>query len=101
MQIGVATKLRTVFNASDRKDAERLLKQSVAKYVDTTLRLATWMEEDIPEGLNVLLLPRAHRRRLATTRILERVNEDITQNARRQTISKRRVGVANHQHQQC
>lgn len=73
----VARDLRAIFNATDRRDANERLAQTVAKYADTAPKLAEWMETAIPEGLTVFDLPEAHRRRLRTTNVLERVNREI------------------------
>ena len=39
--------------------------------------LAAWMEANIPDGLNVFKLPKAHRKRLRTTNWLENLNGKI------------------------
>ena len=36
-----------------------------------------WAEEALPQGLTVFTLPASHRRRLRTTNLLERLNEEI------------------------
>jgi len=40
-------------------------------------QLATWMQENISECLTILNFPVEHRRRLRTSNIAERVNEEI------------------------
>ena len=49
-------------------------------------KLAAWMEENIPDGLTVTTLPPAHRRRLRTTNMLERVNKEIKRRTRVATL---------------
>ena len=44
------------------------------------------MEQNIPEGLTVMTLPAAHRRRLRTTNMLERVNKEIKRRTRVATL---------------
>ena len=86
MRSEVTLKLRNVFNASDRHDADRLLAQLVKKYQESAPDLSRWMEENIPEGLTVFDLPPSHRRRLRTTNMLERINQEIKRRTRVATL---------------
>lgn len=85
MRSEVAADLRQVFNAADRHDADQKLARLVTKYHSTAPRLADWIEHNVPQGLTVFHFPQAHRRRLRTTNMLERLNQEI----------KRRTRVAN------
>jgi len=78
--------LRGVFNATDRLEAERLLTRMVEKYADTAPKLATWLEENVPEGLTVFNFPSKHRRRLRTNNMLERLNREIKRRTRVATL---------------
>ena len=78
--------LRNVFNAPDRAEANRLLDQAVKKYRSTAPALATWMESNVPDGLTVFELPRPHQRRLRTTNMLERLNQEIKRRTRVATL---------------
>lgn len=78
----VAADLRAVFNAPDRREADRLLGAMIEKYRSTAPRLAAWLETDVPEGLTVFALPNAQRKRLRTTNVLERLNEEIRRRTR-------------------
>ena len=78
----VAADIRAIFNSPDRPAAAALLTKTVAKYSQTASRLATWLEENIPQGLTVFSLPTAHRRRLRTTNGLERLNREIRRRSR-------------------
>lgn len=84
MKRGVAQDIRAIFNAMDRRDAEERLSRTVEKYRKPAPKLVAWMEAAIPEGLAVFDLPEAHRRRLRTTNVLERLNREL----------KRRTAVA-------
>ncbi len=86
MRKEVAAELRSVFNATDRIEAERLLKRAVEKYRDAAPKLAEWMETAVPEGLAVLDLPPSHRRRLRTSNVLERLNQEIKRRTRVATL---------------
>lgn len=86
MRIAVAADLRGVFNAPDQAEAERLLKLMLDKYRPTAPRLAEWLEENVPEGLTVFTRPAAHRRRLRTTNLIERLNKEILRRTRVATL---------------
>ena len=73
----VAEDLRDIFDAPDRRRADRRLQDAVTKYAESAPSLAAWMEANIPEGLNVFKLPKAHRKRLRTTNWLENLNGKI------------------------
>lgn len=82
MKAGVAEDLRSVFNAPDRAEAERLLKFVIDKHRTSAPKLAEWMEQCVPEGLTVFALPTQHRRRLRTNNAVERLNEEIARRTR-------------------
>ena len=86
MRSEVAQDLRNVFNAPDRTDAERLLAQTVKKYAKAAPDLADWMERAVPEGLTIFELPDRCRRRLRTTNMLERINQEIKRRTRVATL---------------
>jgi transposase-like protein len=82
MQAEVAADIRAVFNAPNRAHAEQYLKQIISKYAEVASDLADWMEVAIPEGLTVFDFPEAHRRRIRTSNMLERVNQEIKRRTR-------------------
>jgi putative transposase len=86
MRKQVARDIRSVFNAPDRTEADRLLRQIVKRYRDSAPKLAEWLEENIPEGLAVFALPDSHRRRLRTSNLMERVNREIRRRTRVATL---------------
>lgn len=86
MRREVARDLRGVLDASDRSEADQRLARLVNKYADSAPRLAAWLEENVPEALAVLGLPAAHRRKLRTTNMLERINKEIKRRTRVATL---------------
>jgi transposase-like protein len=86
MRSEVARDLRGVLDAGDRPEAERRLAQIVQKDAATAPKLAAWLEANVPEALTVLSLPPAHRRRLRTTNMLERINKEIKRRTRVATL---------------
>ena len=59
---------------------------SVQKYEQTASKLATWMEENIPQGLTIFDFPSEHQRRLRTSNGVERLNREIRRRSRVATI---------------
>ena len=86
MRSEVADDLRGVFNAPDANEADRLLKLAADKYRPKAPKLADWMERSVPEGLTVFTRPTAHRRRLRTSNMLERLNKEIKRRTRVATL---------------
>jgi transposase-like protein len=74
--------LRAVFHAPNRGEADRLLGQMVSKYAPVSKKLATWLEQNVPEGLTVFDFPVEHRRRLRTNNLLERLNRELKRRTR-------------------
>jgi len=86
MRTKVASDLRAIFNSPDRVEAERHLQIAVKKYDKTAPKLAAWMSENVPEGLTIFSFPEAHRRRLRTSNMLERINKEIKRRTRVATL---------------
>lgn len=86
MRAEVADDLRTILDASDPDNAERLLQQTLKKYEASAPKLVEWLDANVRESLTVLRLPTSHRRRLRTTNMLERLNEEIKRRTRVATL---------------
>lgn len=78
----VAQRIRAIFNAPDRTEAERLLKLAMETWRTEAPKLAQWAEENLPEGFTVFDQAPAHRTRLRTTNGLERINREIKRRTR-------------------
>ncbi|MCP3914615.1 MAG: IS256 family transposase [bacterium] len=81
-----ARDIRSIFNAPDRAEAERLLNKTINTWQESAPRLAAWMDENLPEGFTVFDLPPAHRRRLRTSNLLERLSREIKRRTRVATL---------------
>lgn len=86
MRAEVAAQLRAIFDAPDRAEADRRLEMTVRKYEKTAPKLATWLAANVPERLTVFTVPMAHRRRLRTSNLLERLNKEIKRRTRVATL---------------
>lgn len=78
----VAEDIRSIFNSPDRESAQARLKTIVAKYVAKAPKLATWMDENLPQGFTSFSLPVSHQRKLRTSNALERVNQELKRRTR-------------------
>ena len=78
----VAHRIRAIFNAPDRAEAQRLLDQAIEQWRKDAPRLAAWAEENRPEGFAVFGYPPSHRTRLRTTNALERINRELKRRTR-------------------
>ena len=58
------------------------MEKFVDRYQETAPKLATWAEEALPQGFTVFSLPASHRRRLRTTNLIERVNQEVKRRTR-------------------
>jgi transposase-like protein len=86
MRKEVAEALRSIFNAPDRHEADRLLRQTSERFRERAPELSAWIEASVPEALSVFALPSSHRRLLRTTNGLERLNEEIRRRTRVATL---------------
>lgn len=84
MKREVAEAIRGVFNALNRQEAERQLDLLIKAYQDKAPKLAEWAAKAIPEALTAFGFPEAHRRRIRTSNMVERLNKEL----------KRRTAVA-------
>lgn len=82
MRKQVAADIKDIFDAPDRQETQNRLDRYVAKYRQSAPKLAEWMEQSIPEGFTVFILPAEHRRYMRTTNMLERLNEEIKRRTR-------------------
>ena len=82
MRAPVAADIRAIFTAPDLEEAEHLLGKFLERYAKTAPQLVAWAEENLPEGFTVFSSPATHRRRLRTTNLLERLNEEIRRRTR-------------------
>jgi transposase-like protein len=86
MRKDVAADLRTIFDAPDRHEAERRMRLVMKKYAKSAPDLTRWIEDNVPEGLTVMALPSSQRRRLRTSNMVERLNQEIKRRTRVATL---------------
>ena len=78
----VATDIKTIFNADNQAHAQERLHAFIEKYHENQPKLATWAEENLPEGFAVFTLPEARQKRMRTSNACENVNSLIKRRTR-------------------
>jgi transposase-like protein len=73
----VGSCIRSIFNAPNKEEAERLLQIATKKYELEMPKLTNWMAENLSEGFTIFAFPESHWRRLRTSNVLERLNREI------------------------
>lgn len=86
MRTQVANDIRAIFAAKDADAAQAELGLFIEAYQDTAPQLATWAENNIPEGFAIYQIPTNHRKRMRTTNMLERQNKEIKRRTRVATL---------------
>jgi putative transposase len=78
----VASEISRIFDSEDRAQADAKLLNFVKTYEKTAPKLASWAEQNIPEGLSVFSFPEADRKRLRTSNMCETLNSQIKRRTR-------------------
>src|SRR4029079_888978 len=86
MKREVIEDLKSVLDSADESAAGEQLARVVRKYQTAAPKLSAWMEENVPESFAVFRLPPAHRVRLRTTNMLERVHRELKRRTRVATL---------------
>lgn len=86
MKHQVASRIRAIFTAPDRAEAERLLQLFIRDYEASAPKLAGWAETALPEGFTVFSFDEHLRKRLRTSNVVERVNKEILRRTRVATM---------------
>jgi transposase-like protein len=75
--------LQDVFAADAKDEAMRRLQAVIAHLMNRKKAdVASWLEDSIEETLMVLELPAAHRKKMKSTNMLERVNQELKRRTR-------------------
>jgi putative transposase len=75
--------LQSVFAAENKDDAMKQLRKTTAALAEKKKhKVAEWLEAHIEETLVVLELPAAHRKKMKSTNMLERFNQELKRRSR-------------------
>ena len=86
MKRTVANRIRAIFTAPDRAEAQRLLQLFIRDYEQSAPKLASWAETALPEGFTVFSFDERLRKRLRTSNVVERLNKEILRRSRVATM---------------
>jgi transposase-like protein len=86
MKREVLDDLKSVLDSADEHVAGQQLARVVKKYQSSAPKLTEWMEQNVPESFTVFRLPPAHRQRLRTTNMEERLNRELKRRTRVATL---------------
>ena len=78
----VATAAKLVFQAADMVEARRRLDAFVAQFSQTAPKAVACLEEGFEDAFAVMSLPEKYRKRLRTTNMQERLNEEVRRRER-------------------
>jgi putative transposase len=82
MKEEIAQAVRDVFQALDKVEAKRRVKEAVTRYEKTAPKFSEWLEENAEEGMTFFGFPRGHWRKIWTTNVVERLNGEIKRRTR-------------------
>jgi len=78
----IANDLKLIFQAEERDTAIKLSKELMEKYSDKAEKAVDNFERGFEDALTVLSLPQIYRKRLRTSNLAERMNEEIRRRQR-------------------
>ena len=82
MRAKVAADIRSIFNAPDREEAERIMHSVADRWMEPAPKLSSWTLANVPEGLTVMSESPKASRRLRTSNSLERLSKEIKRRTR-------------------
>ena len=78
----VASDIRDILQAPDQQTAQYLLDRFSKTWDKKEPKLVEWTEMNIPEGFNVFSLPKSIRKKLRTSNLIERMNQELRRRSR-------------------
>lgn len=74
--------MRDIFNCPNLKLAQEFMKNALEKYTKAAPKFSEWLENYGEEGLTFFQFPLEHRKRIRTSNIMERLNQEIKRRTR-------------------
>lgn len=81
-QAEVATAAKRIFGAPDMKEARRLLVEFAERFERTAPKAVECLERGFEDAMAVMALPEKYRKRLKSTNMVERLNEEVRRRER-------------------
>ena len=78
----VASDIRDILQAPDQETAHYLLDRFTKAWQKKEPKLVEWTELNIPEGFNVFNLPKGIQKKLRTSNLIERLNQELKRRSR-------------------
>lgn len=78
--------VRRIFHSCDHATAMEEKRKCIEKYKTSAPEFARWLENSIEEGLTCFAFPEAHRKKIRTVNMLERLNKEIRRRTRVATL---------------
>jgi len=82
MRKEIAQTVRDVYQALDREEGERRIKEAIKKYEKRIPKFCEWLEENGAEGMTYYSHPREHWKKIRTVNVVERLNEEVKRRTR-------------------
>ena len=82
MRREIAQTVRDVYQALDREEGERRIKEAIKKYEKGAPKFCEWLEENGGEGMTYYSYPREHWKKIRTVNVVERLNEEVKRRTR-------------------
>ncbi len=82
LRADVAAGAKVIFQAADMAEARRRLNEFVERFSKTAPKVVACLEAGFEDAMAVMVLPEKYRRRLRTTNMQERLNEEIRRRER-------------------
>ncbi len=73
----IAGELKLIFSAPDKTTALRLSKETINKFEDKASKAMDCLENGIEDAIAIMSLPEKYRKKLRTSNLAERVNEEV------------------------
>jgi transposase-like protein len=74
--------LKDIFSAASREDATARKERLIEVLEPAKPVVSRWIEENIESSLSVYYLPASHRRKMKSTNMLERMNQELKRRSR-------------------
>ena len=78
----VASDIRDILQSPDREIAQFLLDRFTTNWQEKEPNLVQWAQDNIPEGFNVFSLHKSLHKKLRTSNLIERMNQELKRRSR-------------------
>lgn len=82
MKSEIAQAVKDIYQALDKEEGERRMKEIVKKYEKRAPKFSAWLEENSAEGMTFYSYPREHWKKIRTVNVVERLNEEVKRRTR-------------------